>query len=340
MATSFATRPSLSKSLASGLSDSDSGSRLVSVGYRSRAKGVTLRALITGATGFVGRRLLEEIEDPVVLSRNAQRAVETLGDVEAHAWDGLSAVPPEALEGVETIFHLAGEPVAEGRWTAEKKKRILESRVESTRQLVEAMASRSERPRVLVSASAVGWYGDRGDEVVDESASAGDDFLAQVCMGWEAEARKASDLGVRVVLLRIGLVLGPGGGAIAKLLPLFKRGLGSRLASGRQWMPWVHLEDVVNLALFAARHDEIQGPMNAVAPGVVTNTEFTKTLAGVLNRGTFLPVPEFALRLIMGDFATSLLASQRVTSRVAPEAGYEFGFTDLERALQAIVTTS
>lgn len=296
-----------------------------------------MRALVTGATGFVGRRLLEGIEDPVVLSRNAQRAEETLGNVQAHAWDGLTAVPPAALEGVETVFHLAGEPVADGRWTAEKKKRILDSRVESTRHLVEAMASRTERPRVLVSASAVGWYGDRGDIVLDESAAAGDDFLAQVCESWEAEARKASELGVRAVCLRIGLVLGPGGGAIAKLLPLFKRGLGSRLGNGRQWMPWVHLEDVVNLALFAAARDELHGPMNAVAPGVVTNAEFTKTLAGVLNRGTFLPVPEFALRLLLGDFATSLLASQRVTPSVAIDAGYAFGFTDLESALQAIV---
>ncbi len=296
-----------------------------------------MRALVTGATGFVGRRLLEGIEDPVVLSRNAQRAEETLGNVQAHAWDGLTAVPPAALEGVETVFHLAGEPVAEGRWTAEKKKRILDSRVESTRHLVEAMASRTERPRVLVSASAVGWYGDRGDIVLDESAATGDDFLAQVCESWEAAARKASELGVRAVCLRIGLVLGPGGGAIAKLLPLFERGLGSRLGNGRQWMPWVHLEDVVNLALFAAAGDELHGPMNAVAPGVVTNAEFTKTLAGVLNRGTFLPVPEFALRLLMGDFATSLLASQRVTPSVAIDAGYAFGFIDLESALQAIV---
>ncbi len=299
-----------------------------------------MRALVTGATGFVGRRLIEQLERPVVLSRNACRAAAQLGDVEAHAWDAEGRPPPAAFEGVDTVFHLAGEPVAEGRWTAAKKRRIRDSRINTTRRLVEAMASRRERPRVFVSASAVGWYGDRGNDVLDESSPPNDDFLAQVCKAWEAEAGKARELGIRVVMLRIGLVLGPGGGAIAQLSPIFKRGLGGRLGSGRQWMPWVHIDDVVRLAMLAADNQELHGPMNAVSPGVVTNAEFTQTLANTLNRKAFLPSPAFALRLLLGEFATSLLASQRVTPRVATDAGYGFRYPQLDIALRAILESS
>ena len=298
-----------------------------------------MRALVTGATGFVGRRLIEQLERPVVLSRNAQRAKEQLGDVEAFTWNTTEQPSSAAFEGVDTVFHFAGEPMAQGRWTAAKKRRILDSRVDTTRRVVEAMASRRERPSVLVSASAVGWYGNRGDEVLDESSTPGDDFLAQVCKAWEAEALKASDLGIRVVLLRIGLVLGSGGGAIAKMLPVFRLGLGGRLGHGRQWMPWIHLDDVVQLALMGAENQALRGPMNAVTPSVVTNTEFTQTLARALNRKAILPTPALGLRVVLGEFATAFLASQRVTPRVALDAGISFRYPRLDVALRSIVAT-
>lgn len=300
-----------------------------------------MRALVTGATGFVGQRLLARLDQPVVLSRNAAQAEQSLRSlgVRAFDWEPQVGPPPAAaLEGIDTVFHLAGDPVAEGRWTAAKKAKIKDSRVAGTRNLVAGLRTLAVKPRVLVSASAVGLYGSRDDEALDESSPPANDFLAEVCMGWEREAVAARELGIRVVPIRVGIVLGENGGALAKMLTPFQLGLGSPLGSGRQYMPWVHLEDLVEMMLFAAREECVTGPLNGVAPTPVTNREFTKTLGRVLGRPTFLPpVPRFALRLMLGEFADILLHSQRALPRAAQAAGFTFKFQELEPALRDIL---
>jgi uncharacterized protein (TIGR01777 family) len=300
-----------------------------------------MHALVTGATGFVGRRLVQRLERPVVLSRDVERARQALGAAigDAYSWNPERELPPAAaFDGVEAVFHLAGDPVAEGRWNAAKKARIRDSRVLGTRNLVAGLKAAAVKPKVLVSASAVGWYGSRGDAVQDETAPPADDFLAQVCVGWEEEARAAEELGIRTVQLRIGLVLGEAGGALAKMLPPFKAGMGSPLASGNQYMPWIHIDDLVELLLTAADDERYHGPVNAVSPNPVTNREFTKTLGRVLGRPTFLPaVPAFVLKTMVGEFAEVLLASQRVVPRVARENGFQFRFAELEPALRDVI---
>ncbi len=300
-----------------------------------------MQALVTGATGFVGRRLLAKLQQPVVLSRNAAKAEQALKplEVKAFCWDPQTGPPPAAaFAGIDAVVHLAGDPVAEGRWTAAKKARIKDSRVIGTRNLVAGMRSLATKPRVLVSASAVGIYGSRGDEALDETSAPAGDFLADVCAGWEREAAAARELGIRVVPIRIGIVLGKGGGALGKMLTPFRLGLGSPLGSGRQYMPWVHLDDLVELMLFSAREENVTGPLNGVAPSPVTNREFTKTLGRALGRPTFMPpVPRFALRTMLGEFADVLLASQRVYPRAAESAGFTFKFRELEPALRDIL---
>jgi uncharacterized protein (TIGR01777 family) len=292
-----------------------------------------MRALVTGATGFIGRRLVTLFSRPVVLSRDPTRARRTLGEVEAYAWEPEAGPPPAAaLEGVEVIFHLAGQSVA-GRWTAERKRRIRASRVVGTRHLVQAIAQRAERPRLLVSASATGYYGDRGDAILDEESSAGDGFLAEVCRDWEAEAFAACDLGLRVVTPRTGMVLGAGGGALARMLTPFRLGLGGRLGTGDQWMSWIHLDDQVGLCLHAAAHEEISGALNAVAPEPVRNRDFTRALARALGRPALIPAPAFALKLALGEVGSALLASARVVPRVAERTGYRFRYPTLDGAL-------
>lgn len=298
-----------------------------------------MRALVTGATGFIGRRLVARLEKPIVLSRDADRARALLGPgPEVFAWDPSSGPPtPEAFRGVEAVFNLAGESVGAGRWTRRRKAAIRESRISGTRNLVMAMEGLPERPRVLVSVSAIGYYGDRGGQPLDETASPGSDFLAEVCVAWEAEARRASASGVRVVTPRLGIVLGPDGGALQKMRTPFKLGLGGRLGSGEQWMSWIHVDDAVGILLHAARTGTLSGPVNAVAPGPVTNREFTRTLGAVLGRWTIFPMPAFALRVVVGEFAKVLLSSQRVEPRAAERSGYSFTHSALEGALRSIL---
>jgi len=298
-----------------------------------------MRALVTGATGFIGRRLVAKLEKPVVLSRDADRARALLGPgPEVFAWDPSSGPPnPEAFRGVEVVFNLAGESVGAGRWTRRRKDAIRESRITGTRNLVIALENLPERPRVLVSVSAIGYYGDRGGQPLDETASPGSDFLAEVCVAWEAEARRASASRLRVVTPRLGIVLGPGGGALQKMVTPFKLGLGGRLGSGEQWMSWIHVDDAVGILLHAARTAALTGPVNAVAPGPVTNREFTRTLGAVLGRWTIFPMPAFALRVIVGEFAKVLLSSQRVEPRAAERSGYSFTHSSLEGAMRAIL---
>ncbi len=297
-----------------------------------------MRALITGATGFVGRRLLERIDEPVVVTRNPETARQKLDGAEIHAWDPMTEpLPAAALRGVEAVFHLAGEPIAEGRWNDAKRRRLMDSRKIGTENLVKGIAAVEQRPRVLVSASAIGFYGSRGDEVLTETSTAGDDFLAEVCIAWEEASKPARDLAVRVVNPRIGIVLGDSGGALAKMLMPFKLGVGGRLGDGRQWMSWIHVDDLVGLMLLAAERSDIEGPMNATSPNPVTNREFTKVLAGVLHRPAVLPAPAFGLRLLLGEFAEVLLGSQRVLPKIAERCGYRFQYPDLVSALKTIV---
>jgi uncharacterized protein len=296
-----------------------------------------VRALVTGATGFIGRRLVRSLERPVILSRRPEAARQLLGDVEVFAWEPASGPPPaQSLEGVDVVFNFAGESVAGGRWTAKRKERIRTSRIVGTRNLVAGIEAQKKRPQVMVSASAVGYYGSRGDEVLEEGAAPGNDFLADVCRAWESEANRAAQFGIRVSTPRIGLVLGKEGGALGRMLTPFKLGLGGRLGSGRQWMPWIHLDDLVGLLLRAAKYG-LTGPLNAVGPVPVTNRQFTRALAHALHRPAIAPVPEFALRLIFGELASVLLASQRVVPHGAASAGYRFRYSSLDDALGEIL---
>jgi uncharacterized protein (TIGR01777 family) len=300
-----------------------------------------MRSLITGGTGFVGRHLLQRLDRPVaILSRTPEKARLILRDedVHCHRWSPEAGRPPAgAFEGVEAVFHLAGDSVAEGRWTAEKKRRIRESRVAGTRHLVQAIASLPSRPRVLVSASAVGFYGDRGDEWLDESVGPGEGFLADLCCQWEAEALKAAEHGVRVVTVRIGLILGSAGGALPRILLPFRLGVGGRLGHGRQWMPWIHIQDLVTLLLHAAGTDGLTGAVNGTSPAPVTNREFTRVVGSVLRRPTLLPAPRLALRLALGEFADVILSSQRVVPKAAQASSFRFAHPDLEGALRDIL---
>jgi uncharacterized protein (TIGR01777 family) len=275
-----------------------------------------VRIAITGASGFIGRALSARLTAaghsilPIRLREHAE-------------------VPP-----ADAVIHLAGEPVAQ-RWTATAKRRIRESRVEGTLRLVESMARLSPPPATLVSASAVGIYGSRGDETLTEESAPGADFLAGVCVDWERAAGEAAALGVRVVTPRIGMVLGHGG-ALARMLLAFKLGLGGRLGSGRQWMSWIHINDLAALIEFALGKPVLRGPVNATAPNPVTNAEFTRVLAYLLHRPAFLPVPAFALKLAFGEMASVLLASQRVLPQAAQAAGFRFEHPQLGPALATL----
>ncbi len=298
--------------------------------------------LVTGATGFIGRTLcttLKEQGQPfTTLSRRPERAKTLVpGMKEAWRWRPRLEQPPlSAVQGAGAIVHLAGESVA-GRWNKEKKRAIQDSRVIGTRHLVAAIGEAKSKPGVLVCASAVGYYGNRGDEELTEEAGPGSDFLAEVCQAWEAEARRAEEHGVRVVMLRNGIVLGRGGGALKQMLLPFKLGLGGPVGSGKQWMPWVHVDDVVGIILHAIQQAPVRGPVNVTAPAPVRNREFTQTLARLLHRPALLPAPAFGLKILLGEFADVLLASQRVLPRRIQGAGYTFRHPTLEAALGAVV---
>ena len=299
-----------------------------------------MKALVTGATGFVGPRLLRLLDKPIVLSRNPQRAQASIGSLAERIirWDPLQGPPaPEAFAGVDTVFHLAGESVAEGRWTVAQKQKIKDSRVIGTRHLVQGIGQAQQPPKVLVSASAVGYYGNRGEEELTEAAPPARDFLAEVCIDWEREALLAEQFGVRVVTARTGIVLGAGGGALGKMLLPFQLGAGGPLGNGRQWMPWIHVADLARLYVHGAEMAGISGAMNSVAPHPVRNSEFTRALGRQLHRPAFIPAPYFGLRLAFGEFAQVLFASQRVVPQVALDTGFVFQYPTLVEALQNIL---
>ncbi|MEO8597999.1 MAG: TIGR01777 family oxidoreductase [Candidatus Solibacter sp.] len=293
---------------------------------------------LTGASGLIGRRLLKTLGDSghrlTVLSRHAGTSVPP--DVSAAVWDPMKGPAPEtALRGADAVIHLAGEPVAQ-RWNPEVKRRIRESRITGTRNLIATLAKLSEPPRTLVSASAVGYYGSRGDEVLAEDSPAGAGYLAEVCDAWERESVAAERLGIRVVRIRIGIVLAAKGGALAQMLPPFRLGVGGRLGDGRQWMSWIHLDDLVSMFQYALENP-VRGVWNGVAPIAVTNSDFTAILARTLHRPAIFPVPVFGLKLLFGEMAEILLASQRVVPRAAETAGFRFRFPELGAALHDVL---
>src|SRR3954466_5092145 len=283
--------------------------------------------------------LLARGDEVAALSRDAARARVALpAGVEAFSWRAPKDEPPptEALEGVVGVVHLLGEPIAQ-RWTDSARREIRDSRVLSTRNLVEGLGELAERPGVLVSQSASGYYGPRRDERVDESAAPGDDFLARVTVDWEAEAAKAEELGIRVPRPRTGVVLSPSGGALEKMLPFFKLGVGGPVAGGRQYVPWVHLDDIVSALIFSLDDPDVSGPVNLSAPEPVTNAELSKTLGRVLHRPAFAPVPAIAVKALYGEMATVVTTGVRMIPAKLLELGYEFKRPDLEPALRAAV---
>ena len=301
-----------------------------------------MRIFVTGATGFIGRALVPRLQRDghtiVAWARSATRARALLGaDVEIVT--GALGGPPavEALRRSDGIVNLAGEPIVGKRWTPARRARLEQSRVGLTEQLIDAMAAAGMRRGVLVSGSAVGYYGDRGDESLTESSAHGDDFLARICIGWDSAARKAENLGARVVLLRTGVVLGRAGGALAQMLPPFRVGAGGPIGSGRQYFPWIHLHDLVAIIAAALTDSSYRGPVNVVAPEQATARDFALALGHALNRPAVLPVPAIALRLIFGEAAIVLLASQRVEPRELTARGFGWEFPRLDAALDDVL---
>jgi uncharacterized protein (TIGR01777 family) len=303
------------------------------------------KVLVTGATGLIGqalvRSLLERGDSVVALSRTRDRAVAQFGErIEAQAWPKPTEGPPPAtaLAGVDAVIHLLGEPIAQ-RWTAQVKQSIRDSRVLSTRHLVAALRELpvDARPAVLVSQSAAGYYGPRGDEPLDESAPAGDDFLAGVVAEWEHEAAAAEAM-LRVVRTRTGVVLATGAGALSTMLPFFRLGIGGPVAGGRQYVPWIHLDDVVSGIVRCVGDGALRGPVNLAAPGAVNNGEFAKALGRALHRPAVLPVPALALKRLYGEMSTVVVTGQRVVPAALQAAGYEFAYPEIQPALDDLLS--
>jgi uncharacterized protein (TIGR01777 family) len=304
-----------------------------------------MKITVTGATGLIGSKLVTALrargDDVTVLSRDADRARKALADqvagpggFDAVAWDPMAGpAPASALAGRDAVVHLAGEPVAQ-RWSSGAKERIRASRETGTRNLVAGLRAVDDRPGVLVSSSAVGYYGPRGNEVLTESTPPGTDFLASVCVAWEREAAAASEIGVRVVLIRTGVVLDANGGALEKMLPPFKLGVGGPVAGGKQYMPWIHVDDLVGIYLAALDGPDWSGPVNAAAPTPVTNKEFSRALGRVLRRPAFAPVPALAIKALYGEMSEIVTKGQRVVPERALELGYTFAQPALEPALR------
>jgi uncharacterized protein (TIGR01777 family) len=299
-----------------------------------------MRVLVTGATGFVGKRVVKQLlaagDEVVVLTRYIPKAILTLGkNCRYYSWPDTShPAPSEAFEGVDAVINLMGEGIAEKRWSDDQKKRIYNSRILGTKMLIEGMRSLAMKPKVFVSASAVGIYGNRGNEEITEDSSTVSDFLGLVCKDWESEALKARDLGARVALIRTGVVLGKDGGALSKMLPIFKLGAGGPVGKGNQYMSWIHVEDIAAMYVEAAKNPSIEGVYNGTAPFPVTSKEFAKVMGKVLRRPAFAPAPSLALKLVFGEMSQVLLDGQKVLPEKFKQGQFRFRFPNLELALK------
>jgi uncharacterized protein len=299
-----------------------------------------MKIVITGASGFIGSLLTDHLWSQrhhlILLSRNPPRE-SNLTQQEWISWKpGAPGDWEQAIDGVDGIINLAGEPIAAKRWSDAQKEKIRFSRVESTKALVKAVGKAGKKPKFLISASAVGYYGPRGDETITEETVPGNDYLARVCVDWEEEARKAESYGIRVALVRTGIVLGKGQGALAKMVVPFKYFVGGPLGSGNQWMPWIHIEDQIALLLFLIENQNARGPFNATAPNPVSMTEFCKTLGKVLNRPSWASVPGGMLTLLVGEMSEMLLNGQRAVPQAAVKLGHEFKYPNLLPALESL----
>ena len=297
------------------------------------------RILVSGASGPIGRALLPSLK---ASGARIARLVRLNGqdgarDEERILWDPLQPLSPETVVGFDAVIHLAGETIF-GRWTAAKKARIHDSRIFGTRRLALALAQAKNKPQIFICGSAIGYYGNRGDELLKEESRPGTGFLAEVCQGWEAATEPAVEAGIRTAQIRTGIVLSPDGGALPKMLPPFKLGLGGKIGDGRQWMSWIDVQDMVGAIHHILKTDLLQGPVNLVAPKPVTNIEFTKTLAGMLHRPAIFPVPAFALKLAFAEMGEDvLLSSQRVEPSKLIATGYPFRSRELREALATIL---
>lgn len=302
-----------------------------------------MHVVVAGGTGFIGRAVCRELlragHEVTVLTRDASRASGRVPQgVKVAQWSPeQSEELREVLSAKDAVINLSGESVAAQRWTPEFKQKLVDSRVNSTCALVQGIRSAEPRPKVLVNAGAVGIYGNRGEEELTESSPPGTGFLAELAIRWEQSADEARELGVRVVKLRIGIVLGEGGGALEKMLLPFRLFVGGPFGSGQQWFPWIHLDDVSGITLHALAHDTVDGAVNTVAPGIVRLGEFCKALGRVMGRPSWLPVPGFALRLVVGELGESMLWSQRVVPQAALQTGYAFRYPQVEQALRQVL---
>jgi uncharacterized protein (TIGR01777 family) len=305
-----------------------------------------MKVMVTGATGFIGKELIKRLNEMgheiVVLTRNSDSArFRVPVHCEVITWDPCKYhLQSTALKGVDAVINLAGENIADGRWSPERKRELIQSRELSARRLVNAISYMDKKPKTLVSVSAIGFYGNRGDALLNETDSKGHGFLSDVCKVWEEEILKAKELRVRTVAYRLGMVLGHDGGALNKILPPFKLGLGGKLGSGSQWMSWIHINDLVNMLVHAIENPSIDGIYNAVSPNPVRNKEFTKTLGNVLNRPTIFPVPKFVLKIALGELSELLLGSQRVAAKKISDTGFKFNYPHVKEALQEVCGNS
>ena len=299
---------------------------------------MALKILVSGSSGLVGSALLPALRSSGYEVKRLVRGVATTPD--QISWDPAEPLPPESVSGFDAVVHLAGESIV-GRWTEAKKRRIIDSRVPATRHLANALTKAQQRPRVFICASAIGYYGGRGEESLLEDSPSGGGFVGEVCRQWEAAAQSVKNGGIRAVQIRTGIVLSAGGGALRKMLPPFRMGVGGIVGSGRQWMSWIDLRDEVSAIQHLMTTDSISGPVNMVSPNPVRNAEFTKTLAAVLHRPAIFPMPAFAARLAFGQMADELLlASQRVQPGKLSSSGYRFQHSDLRSALEGILKKS
>jgi len=297
-----------------------------------------MKILVSGSHGLVGKALVRSLTGDGHEVIRLVRGEHALGSPEVGWQPQQGRIDVEHLEGIHAVVHLAGENIASGRWSAEKKKAIRESRVKGTALLSNALAQLSRPPSVFLSASAIGYYGDRGDESLTEKSAPGKDFLSSVCVEWEAATRPAVEKGIRTIYTRFGIILDPNEGALGKMLPPFRMGVGGRVGDGKQWMSWIALDDVVNGLKFLIEDELVQGPVNFVAPEPVRNTEFTATLGRILKRPTFFPIPAFGARLAFGEMADALLlSSQKVEPSVLEDKGFMFTWPTLEPALRHLI---